>query len=98
MAGCVAGLEVVELYEGKGEDRKWTGRIKKIKFTDRNPAQHDLMDHLGLLSDRSPKIDLAVNVNREPSDLELSARALYLLKLAMERQEPIDVESKSEKD
>lgn len=88
MKGCVAGFEVVELFEGKGEDRKMIGYLKKIKLNDRNPAQHDLMDHTGLFSDRSPKIDLTVNVqNREMSDLELSARICYLVKCAVERAE-----------
>lgn len=33
--GLVAGIEVEELFEGRGEDREHVGRVRKIKLTDR---------------------------------------------------------------
>ncbi len=85
MASCVAGLEVIEIFAGKGEDRHWTGYLKKLKLNDRNAAQHDWMDHAGLLSEKGTKVNVDINVmNRDISNTELSARAVYLLSKAME--------------
>jgi phage terminase small subunit len=33
--GLVAGIEVEELFEGRGEDRKHIGRVRKVKIADR---------------------------------------------------------------
>ncbi|TAU22555.1 terminase small subunit [Rhizobium leguminosarum] len=33
--GLVAGIEVEELYEGKGEDRKQVGIVRKLRLSDR---------------------------------------------------------------
>lgn len=33
--GLVAGIEVEELFEGRGEDREHIGRVRKVKIADR---------------------------------------------------------------
>lgn len=86
MAGCVAGFEVIELFEGKGEDRKMIGYLKKVRLNDRNPAQHDLMDHAQLFPDRGSRVELNVEGDVNLTNIELSARAIYLIKLALERK------------
>ncbi len=48
MAAAVASLEVLEEYEGSGEDRKYIGQTKKLKFWDKNAALEKAMKHLGL--------------------------------------------------
>jgi len=86
MAGAVAGFEVVETFSGQGENRKLSGYIKKLKLNDRNPAQHDLMDHANLFPDRGTRIDMNVEGDVNLTNIELSARAIYLIKLALERK------------
>lgn len=47
-AAAIAGLEVIEQYEGSGAERKFVGYIKKYKIADKNPALEKLMKHLGM--------------------------------------------------
>lgn len=47
--GAIAGLEVVETF---GEDGRVTGRIKKLRLSDKIAALTLLMRHLGLLNDK----------------------------------------------
>lgn len=51
MAGVVASLEVVEEFEGHGQDRKLIGYTKKIKLWDKNSAIEKAMKHLGLFAE-----------------------------------------------
>lgn len=37
-AAAVAGLEVLEQFEGRGDDRVYTGELKKYKIADKNAA------------------------------------------------------------
>ena len=86
IAGAIAGFEVIETFEGTGENRKWSGYLKKVRLNDRNPAQHDLMDHAELFPERSAKPGLEVHGDVNLTNIELSARAIYLIKLALERK------------
>lgn len=47
-AACIAGLEVLEQYEGVGEDRELVGLVKKYKVTDKNAALDKAAKILGL--------------------------------------------------
>lgn len=46
-AAAVAGLEVIEQFEGTGKDRVFTGYLKKYKIADKNSALDKAMKHLG---------------------------------------------------
>lgn len=46
-AAVVAGLEVLEAYEGTGDERQKIGQIKKWKLADKKGALDMLMKHLG---------------------------------------------------
>lgn len=62
---AIAGLEVEELFEGRGESRESVGRLRKVKFWDKNRALESLAKHLGLLVDRvhhDGKLELDVQV------------------------------------
>ena len=48
-AGSIAGLEVIELFEGKGEGRTAIGHLKKVRTNDRVKAIELLMKSLKLL-------------------------------------------------
>lgn len=46
-AAALAGMEVVEEWEGTGQDRKLVGHTKKYKLADKNAALEKAMKHLG---------------------------------------------------
>jgi phage terminase small subunit len=49
-AAVVAGLEVEELWEGRGEDREQIGRLHKVKLADKLRALESLARHLGMFA------------------------------------------------
>jgi phage terminase small subunit len=52
--GLVAGFEVEELFEGRGEDRKHIGRLRKVKLADRTKIKELIGRHVnvGAFKDR----------------------------------------------
>lgn len=50
---AIAGLEVLEQYEGSGQERKFVGYVKKYKIADKNSAIDKAMRHLGAYLDKS---------------------------------------------
>ncbi len=63
---AISGLEVEDLYEGKGQDREHVGRLHKIKLSDKKAALDSLAKHIGLLKDAQPgglTLNLAGQVN-----------------------------------
>ena len=51
-AAVLAGLEVMEIYEGRGEDRQFVGHLKKYKLADKKGALDSIAKHLGMFIDR----------------------------------------------
>jgi phage terminase small subunit len=51
-AAAIAGLEVLEEFDGHGEDRIQIGVVKKYKVADKNTALTNAMRHLGLYKDK----------------------------------------------
>lgn len=49
-AACVIGLDVLEQYEGSGEDRQLVGLIKKYKIADKNSALDKAAKILGMFA------------------------------------------------
>jgi phage terminase small subunit len=43
---AIDSIEVIETYAGSGEDRLFTGYVKKYRFSRRGEAQEKLMKHL----------------------------------------------------
>lgn len=56
-AAAVAGIDVLEEFEGTGDDRKFIGYTKKYKITDKKGALDSVARHLGMFND---KLDLNV--------------------------------------
>jgi phage terminase small subunit len=50
-AAALAGLDVFEEFEGRGEDRVQIGFTKKLKVFDKKGALELLMRHMGMLND-----------------------------------------------
>lgn len=48
VAGAIASIEVEELFDGQGENRKQIGLLKKIKAWSKSQAIEQAMKHLGL--------------------------------------------------
>ncbi|MBB3010641.1 terminase small subunit [Cupriavidus alkaliphilus] len=70
-AAALAGLEVLEEYEGHGEDRVFVGYTKKYKIADKTANLANLARHFQLFVDKTE-----VKVVNELSDDELDARIL----------------------
>tara|TARA_R100000365_G_C2748380_1_gene79772 strand:+ start:5369 stop:5977 length:609 start_codon:yes stop_codon:yes gene_type:complete len=51
-AAALAGIEVLEEFEGAGKDRVFVGYTKKYKVADKNTALTNAMRHLGMLRDK----------------------------------------------
>ena len=57
-AAAVAGIEVVEQFEGSGRDRVFVGYLKKYRIADKNSALEKLFRHHGLYErDNEQKTD-----------------------------------------
>lgn len=66
MAGAVASVEVDELFEGTGKDRKWIGYTKKVKLWDKNSGIEKAMKYLGLFErDNSQKLGVLESLPRD---------------------------------
>lgn len=51
-AAVLAGLDIMEIYEGKGEDREFVGYLKKYKLADKKGALDSIARHLGMFNDK----------------------------------------------
>jgi phage terminase small subunit len=51
-AAALAAVEVSEIFEGRGEDRRLIGYVRKVRFWDKRAALELAMRHLGLLKER----------------------------------------------
>lgn len=57
-AAAVAGIEVLEQFEGSGKERVFVGYLKKYRIADKNAALEKLFKHHGLYErDNSQKTD-----------------------------------------
>ena len=67
-AAAIAGLEVYEEYEGRGEDREFVGYTKKYKLANKLEALKALGEHLGLTSNKRISGELTVT-NKSDADM-----------------------------
>lgn len=51
-AAVLAGLEVMEVYEGHGENREFVGYLKKYKLANKLGALDSIARHLGMFNDK----------------------------------------------
>jgi phage terminase small subunit len=86
-AAAVAGLDVTDLFEGFGEDRAQVGYLKKVRTYDKVKALDILAKHLRLYPEATAKVDLNVTGSISMTSLELSARLIYLLQVALSKGE-----------
>lgn len=86
-AAAIAGLEVEELWEGKGEGREHIGRVKKIKLSDKKGALDSLAKHLGMFVERHEHTgkDGGPIVTEDRTPLETARRIAFLLSQATQK-------------
>jgi phage terminase small subunit len=51
-AAAIAGLDVMEIYEGSGKDRQFVGYLKKYRLADKKGALDSIGKHLGMFVDK----------------------------------------------
>lgn len=61
-AAALAGLDVLEEYEGSGENREFVGYTKKYKISDKLRALEALGKHLGLFDSTKENTDGEVQI------------------------------------
>jgi phage terminase small subunit len=92
-AGAVAGVEVVEEFEGKGTDRKLISYTKKVRTYDKVRALELLSKHLGIIGNGKHKDeDEDEGGERVLTPLELSAKMFYYLELVVKRNKEIEAQ------
>lgn len=70
-AAVIAGLDVQEVYEGAGDDRKFVGYIKKYKIADKKGALDSVAKHLGMFVEKFDlKGDLSFDIKVDYGDEE----------------------------
>jgi phage terminase small subunit len=50
---AIAGIEIEEIYDGRGEGRSVIGQLKKVKISDKKGALDSLGKYLGMFIDKS---------------------------------------------
>ena len=58
-AAAIAGLDVMEIYSGSGDDRTFVGYLKKYKMADKRSALDSIGKHLGMFKEKN---ELDVNI------------------------------------
>ncbi|WP_434513794.1 terminase small subunit [Dechloromonas sp. ARDL1] len=67
-AAAIAGLEVLEEFEGSGKERVFVGYTKKYKIADKNAALEKLCKHLGLYAPQKIEHSGGVVITASPLD------------------------------
>jgi phage terminase small subunit len=91
-AAAVAGVEVTEEFEGKGEDKKHVGTTKKVRVFDKVRALESLGKHLGLFPSDKKADDEGGPKEFNITNLELSAKLVLLVTLMTQRQKALEEE------
>jgi len=92
-AAAIAGVEVLEEFIGKGKARTLVGHTKKVRVFDKVRALELLSKNLGIIGNGKHRDeDGDEGIERVLTTLELSAKIVYLVKLAVERKKEIEGE------
>jgi phage terminase small subunit len=92
-AAAIAGVEVLEEFSGRGEDRTLVGFTKKVRLFDKIKALELLSKHLGIIGNGKRKDEEeGEGGGRVLTTLELSAKIIYLVKLAAGRKKEIEAQ------
>jgi phage terminase small subunit len=88
---AVAGIEVFEEYQGKGEDRVLIGHTKKVRLWDPSPSLTNMAKNLGAIGNGKHRDeDDGEGVERVLTPVELSAKMFYYLEIMVKRNKEIE--------
>lgn len=92
---AIASVEVVEEFEGKGEDRKLSGYTKKIKFWDKNSAIEKAMKHLGQFEkdNAQQRESLAIQVNLVGAERAAAPASAVTVEANTKRAESLEADA-----
>jgi phage terminase small subunit len=62
---AIAGIEIMEEFQGKGDERTFLGYTKKLKLTDKKGALDSLAKIMGLMRDGAPPVQVNLAVSQE---------------------------------
>jgi len=97
-AAAIAGVEVLEEFIGKGKARTLVGHTKKVRVFDKVRALELLSKNLGIIGNGKHRDeDGDEGIERVLTTLELSAKIVYLVKLAVERKKEIEGKKETER-
>jgi phage terminase small subunit len=93
-AAAIAGVEVLEEFVGKGKARTLVGHTKKVRVFDKVRALELLSKNLGIIGNGKHRDEDEEDegIDRVMTTLELSAKIVYLVKIAVERKKEIEAE------
>ena len=93
-AAAIAGVEVLEEFVGKGKARTLVGHTKKVRVFDKVRALELLSKNLGIIGNGKHRDEDEEDegIDRIMTTLELSAKIVYLVKIAVERKKEIEAE------
>lgn len=66
-AASIVGMDVMDIYEGSGEDREFIGYLKKYKLPDKLKALELIGRHLGMFKD---KVEMSGTLESEKTKLD----------------------------
>jgi phage terminase small subunit len=88
---AVAGIEVFEEYQGKGEDRVLIGHTKKVRLWDPNPSLTNMAKNVGAIGNGKHRDeDDDGDIVKVMTPLELSAKMFFYLELVMRRSKQLE--------
>lgn len=90
VAPAVAGVEIFEEYQGKGEERKFIGHTKKLKMWDPNPSLTSIEKYLGIFPPEKKDGDEGIPKEFNITNLELSAKLVLLVTLMTQKQKELE--------
>ncbi len=88
-AAAICGMDVEDLYEGKGKDRQKIGRVKKVKLADKKAALDSLAKVLAMFVERhehTGKDGGAIEV-KDMTPTEKARRIAFLLNGGAKKKE-----------
>ncbi len=93
VAGAVSGVDVSELFEGRGENRQEIGYLKKVRTYDKVKALDILAKHLKLYPEAKSEVDVNLKGDVTLTNLELSAKIIYLIHAAIEKKKELEAKA-----
>lgn len=85
-AAVIAGVDHVEEYTGRGDERELTGYTKKLKLADKNAALEKAMKHLGLYEKDNSQPSEALGKVLEQDRTEVARRIAFAMALGVRKK------------